>query len=121
MRRHRFADAALLASTLAAVACADPAEPAEGRDPGLVARGVTLEVPAGDQTLRARGDRLELADDREEVILVGDARVELDGPARIEARAERLRVRADGPQVELHGRVRATFTLPETGAGDAGP
>jgi hypothetical protein len=120
LRRRALGLLATLAPWLIAVSCADATAPTEGAGAELTARGVTIEVPAGDGTLRARGDRLELSSDRDQVVLRGDAGIALDGPSRIEARADRLRLVAEGPVVDLDGRVRAMFELPGEEAGDAG-
>jgi hypothetical protein len=61
-----------------------------------------------------------MVDGEDEIVLTGAARVELDGPSRIEARADRLRLAADGPVIEMTGAVRAVFDLPAEGADDAG-
>lgn len=119
MRRHPVGRALLTASAAMLVACAGPSEPTDAGAARLTASGVTIEVAAGDDTLRARGDHLELSGDGREVVLRGDARVEVDGRSRLEARAERLRLVAGGPVVELRGRVRATFALDGEEAVDA--
>jgi hypothetical protein len=102
-------------------ACADGSSGGDSPASGLVAHGVTLEVPAGPQTLTAHGRRLELRDGGAELLLTGDARIEIDGPSRLEARAEQLRVRTEGPVVELTGGVQAVLHAPGKETGDGGP
>jgi hypothetical protein len=113
-----FAACVVLAGSLAG--CADGAGSDESRTSGLTASGVTLEVPAGRQTLTARGRRLELRDGGAELLLSGDTRIEIDGPSRLEASADRLRVLTEGPVVELTGGVRATIHAPGNGEADGG-
>jgi hypothetical protein len=121
LRPRPVAAAALLVSLLAvAAACAEVEDRASSRSAGLSAQTVTLEVPAGDRTLRAFADKLELVDGGDEIVLSGDARIDLSGPGRIEARADRLRLISNGPVVELEGGVRAVFALRDEGVGDAG-
>jgi hypothetical protein len=104
---------ALLAAVV--VWCGSPAGCADrtgGDEPsvgGLTARGVALEVPAGTQTLVARGSRLELRDGGVELLLTGETSIEIKGSSRLEARADRMRVTTDGPVVELSGGVRAVM------------
>jgi hypothetical protein len=110
-----------LAFSALVLSCADR-EPGSGAvAPGSIARGVTVDVPAGDATLVVRGDRLELRDGGTDLVLKGDVRLEIDGSSRLEARADRLRLEADGPVVEMAGNVRAAFSAPLEGADDAGP
>jgi len=109
-----------LALVLAGSACASP-EPDRAIGPGGISgRGVTIEVAAGDQTLTARAARLELADGGGEFVLSGDAGIALEGRARLEARADRLRLVPDGPVVEMQGGVRALFSVRDEGSEDAG-
>lgn len=112
--------AAALAIAALTLACADR-EPGPASGPeGLVARGVTVEVAAGEETLVARGDRLELIDGGHGIALSGDAGIALEGPTRLEARADQLRLSVEGPLVEMRGRVRAAFDAPPGETGDGG-
>lgn len=120
MRSGPAAALVIAALTLAALACADREPGLASGSEGLVARGVTVEVAVGKGTLVARGDRLELIDGGDELALIGDAGIALVGPSRLEARADRLRLSAEGPVVEMRGRVRALFEAPQGGAGDGG-
>jgi len=98
--------------------CTSPQpEPAEGR-PGFAARGVELTLPAPGGQLRARADRLAIADSGAELTLEGDAAVSLDAAGGLSAKAHRLRVRPAEQRVELAGAVRARIEI--RGAPDGG-
>lgn len=121
MNRLSFVALAHAIIIFLAAACVDERSDAPPAVSGITASEVTIEVPAGDGSLFARGDRFELIDAGTELSLDGNARIEIGRPVRFTARAERLRLVSKGPSVEMEGDVRATFSLPSQGGPDASP
>jgi hypothetical protein len=91
--------------------------PVSHGEQGLALRAdqVVLQLELGQGQVTVRGDQLTAGDRAEQIDVKGNVSVQVSGPAPLQARAEQIAVQAEGPVLELSGKVRARLTLPEEG------